>query len=47
MNIQIFGSKKTTTQKKHSVFSRNGESGFNTLQGEKSIHCRQCEKGHL
>ena len=34
--------KKTTTQKKHSVFSRNGESGFNTLQGEKSIHCRRC-----
>lgn len=22
MNIQIFGSKKTTTQKKHSVFSK-------------------------
>ena len=40
--------KKTTTQKKHSVFSRNGESGFNTLQGEKSIHCRRCgERSHI
>ena len=42
MNIQIFGNKKDNDTKKHSVFSRNGESGFNTLQGEKSIHCRRC-----
>jgi len=37
MNIQIFGSKKDNDTKKHSVFSRNGESGFNTLI---------CGKGH-
>lgn len=37
MNIQIFGSKKDNDTKKAQRFSRNGESGFNTLI---------CGKGH-